>query len=332
MDKELPHLRFCVNAECNFSCFYCTPGGENGITSPSAIMGLDEVRNILVMAREYGFTCVKFTGGEPLLRKDILDVLDGAFEIGFPNVEIVTNGYRLSEFAGEPNFRKLGLLTVSLNSLNPETYRLFTKKDCLNLVLDGIKKASKAGIPLRINMILCKQNKNELKDFIEFARTMNAELKIHELLEFRLQEPDLWYRHFVPPSEITPILEALPHKKETVLGEGGYGSPMIRYYIRDGPKILVYDSNRGVRYSNMCKSCKQFPCQDGLYGLRVTHKGELKLCWGRDDTNLDILTPSKSGDEAVVYALFEEAVKTFANSQLSFERREFANQVGWKAK
>lgn len=314
---KFPHLRVCVNSECNFSCFYCKPGGESSSLSPF-LMTLDEIQSILKIARDHGFDCVKFTGGEPLMRDDIVNILRNALKLGFSNVQIITNGYHLSKFVNEPPFRKLSLLTVSLDSLSPETFSFLTKRDCLDRVQKGIIEASKLNIPLRINTVLCKFNKDELLNLIDFASSMNAELKIHELLQFRIPNPNLWRDYFVPPKEIAPMLERLSYKKEIVYSEGGYGSPMTKYYMRGGLNVLVYDSSYGVRYDDICKSCNLFPCQDGLYALKVTHEGKLKRCWGRDDINLDILTPLKEKDQITARALLEEAIETFTSSKLHF--------------
>lgn len=316
---RLPHLRVCVTSGCNFSCFYCKPGGESSSLS-SFCMSAGEIQSILKIARECGFDRVKFTGGEPLMRNDITEVLKRTLDLGFPNTEIITNGYFLRKFIKDPIFKQLSLLTVSLDSLNSETFRLITGENRLDRILKGISEASKLKIPLRLNMVLCEFNKNELCDMIDFASAMHAELKIHELLRFRLPDVMLWEQYFVPHREIAPLLEQLSYKKETVFSKERYGSPLTKYHIKGGSSVVVFDSSSGGRYGNICKSCNLLPCQDGLYALKITHEGKLKRCWGRNDINLDILTPLKNNDTPKVYALFDEAVDTFINSHLSSKK------------
>lgn len=315
-NSKLPHLRVCLTPECNLSCFYCKPGGESSHYS-SFRMNIHDIGNILEVARYHGFERVIFTGGEPLLRDDIVSVLEKALGLGFSKVELVTNGYYLSEYVSDPTFRELSLLTVSLDSLNPETFALITRRDCLGRILDGIRCASKAKIALRLNMVLCRLNKDELIDMVDFARTVHAELKIHELLRFRVPDIKLWQDHFVPPSEIVATLEQLSYGEETVFSEEGYGSPLTKFHIKGSPGIIVFDSSKGTRYSDICKSCNLFPCQDGLYALKVTHEGHLKRCWGRDDINLDILTPLRKKDWLTPRNLLDEALDTFRKSWLS---------------
>lgn len=279
-------------------------------------MNRDDIWSVLEVALDSGFECIKFTGGEPLLRNDITDILGDSFRLGYSNVQIVTNGFHLRRFVDKPLFRKLSLLTVSLPSLNPETFSSIAGGDYLDQVREGILKASKMNIPLRINVVLCKLNKDEILELIDFAATVNAEVKIHELLRFRFPDVRLWRSYFIPPRQIATLLEKLSRKKELVFSEGGYGSPMIKYHLGDGPGVLVFDSSNGVRYSSICRCCALFPCQDGLYALKVTHDGKLKPCWGANDMNLDVLTPLRRRDIVTTHARFKEAIETFASSQL----------------
>jgi len=275
---------------------------------------MNEVVTILAVLKEAGIRFIKFTGGDPLLRKDILKILAESYRLKIPHVELITNGTKLVDMIEAPELRSLSRLTVSLDTLRVERFKSLYQRDCFDSVREGIIKAARLGIKVRINMVLMKLNEDELEHMIQFADSLRVELKVIELLEFQVPDRDFWLHNFIEPSELVPRIEEYGVYNSVSWGEGDLGAPMRVFNTHAGGKILIYESSQGSHFSSVCEGCKHYPCQDGLYGLRITHDGKLKICWARNDNLIDILTPLRSGRIKEVQQGLEDALKIFADA------------------
>src|SRR5512136_2794814 len=132
-NRPVSNLRISLTPACNLRCIYCHAEGE---VSPQRLIPTEQIGEIMQIAREFGFKSVKFTGGEPILRPDILEII-GSVPEGMES-SITTNGTLLAGYASDLKDAGLSRLNVSLDSLNRDTYRRVTGKDCLNQVLEGI--------------------------------------------------------------------------------------------------------------------------------------------------------------------------------------------------
>ena len=165
--RPVTNLRISLTSRCNLSCIYCHAEGEK---NPDAEMSAEEIIEIMNVAAKFGIRSIKFTGGEPLLRPDILDIIRAVP----PGIEssVTTNGILLGNMA-EP-LKRAGLcrVNVSLDSLNPDTYKRITGSDRLSDALAGIDAALKAGLtPVKLNMVvLYGINDDEIDDFIRYVR------------------------------------------------------------------------------------------------------------------------------------------------------------------
>ena len=165
--RPVTNLRISLTPRCNLDCIYCHAEGE---VKPREELSLEEVREILKVAEKIGVRSVKFTGGEPLLRKDILDIVR-AVPDGIES-SMTTNGTLLPGLARDLKEAGLARVNVSLDTLRHDRYRQITKKDLLNRVLDGIGEALDAGLtPVKLNTVVLKGlNEDEIKDFFAFTR------------------------------------------------------------------------------------------------------------------------------------------------------------------
>ena len=166
-NRPATNLRVSLTPACNLRCIYCHAEGE---VSPEASLSAPEIARIMQVAKEFEFRSIKFTGGEPLLRKDVLDIVRSVPD-GLES-SMTTNGTLLAPLA--PGLVEAGLsrVNVSLDSLDHETYRAITGKDCLDAVLEGIDAALDAGLtPVKLNMVVLKGvNEHEIDDFIRFVK------------------------------------------------------------------------------------------------------------------------------------------------------------------
>lgn len=277
-DRPVSNLRISLTPQCNLSCIYCHREGEK---RTGAQLSSGEIAEILRVAAKFDIRSVKFTGGEPLLRDDLEEII-GSVPEGMES-SLTTNGTLLADIASD--LRKAGLrrVNVSLDSLNPETYRKITGTDKLSEVLEGISAALDAGLtPIKLNTVVLKGvNDHEIDDFLSFVRgNRDLVLQLIELMNFNDcnfhgdmngLEGDLASRS----KQI--ITRRMHHRKK---------------YCLDGAEVEVV---RPLHNTEFCAFCNR---------LRVTSDGKLKPCLLRTDNHIDIR--GKSGEE--LEELFQKAV------------------------
>jgi cyclic pyranopterin phosphate synthase len=180
-DRPVSNLRISLTPACNLKCIYCHAEGE---IRPGDSLSPEEIEEILRVAREFEVRSVKFTGGEPTLRTDLVEIIESVPE-GMES-SMTTNATLLADMAEDLKSAGLSRVNVSLDSLNPETYKLITGCDRLGDVLEGIDAALSAGLtPVKLNMVMLKGiNEHEIDDFLEFVRgNRDLILQVIELME-----------------------------------------------------------------------------------------------------------------------------------------------------
>ncbi len=277
-NRPVTNLRISLTPACNLACIYCHREGEK---KPGSAISAAEIAEILRVGAKFGIRSVKFTGGEPLLREDLIDIIRSV--PASMESSLTTNGTLLAGLAQDLKSAGLRRVNVSLDSLNRETYKKITGVDRLDDVLAGIKAALDAGLtPIKLNMVVMKGvNDTEVDDFLAFVRgNRNLVLQLIELMNFNecsahgelnALECDLAARS----KQI--ITRRMHHRKK---------------YCLDGAEVEVV---RPLHNTEFCAFCNR---------LRVTSDGKLKPCLLRTDNHLDIR--GKSGAE--LEELFRQAV------------------------
>ncbi|RLI84014.1 MAG: GTP 3',8-cyclase MoaA [Archaeoglobales archaeon] len=167
--RVVKHLRISVTSKCNMSCIYCH---NEGMSEVGEDMDLDEIVEICKVFYKLGVEKVKITGGEPLIRRDIVEIVSEMPR--FKEISLVTNGYYLSKYAYELKEAGLDRVNVSLDTLNPERYKFITGVDGLDRVLDGIESAYDAGLtPIKLNMVVMSINEDEIWELLDFTSKFN---------------------------------------------------------------------------------------------------------------------------------------------------------------
>jgi cyclic pyranopterin phosphate synthase len=277
--RAVTNLRVSVTQRCNLRCIYCHAEGER---SPEAELSLEDIREILRVAAGLGMRSVKFTGGEPLIREDILDIVRAVPE-GLES-SMTTNGILLAGYARNLKDAGLSRINVSLDSLDPECYREITGHDRLSDVLAGIEAALHAGLtPIKLNMVILKGiNEDEVDAFLKYVRG-NRDL-ILQLIE--LMDLGSCTSH----AEINRLEEDLAGRSRIILTRRMHHR---RKYCVDGAEVEVVRPRHNTEF---CAFCNR---------LRVTSDGRLKPCLLKSDNLIDIR--GKRGAE--LEALFREAVR-----------------------
>ncbi|MEW6069979.1 MAG: GTP 3',8-cyclase MoaA, partial [Candidatus Thermoplasmatota archaeon] len=177
--RVVKSIRLSLTQRCNLKCFYCHNEGQDWSDKELSIQELDK---ILELARKLNIRKVKFTGGEPLLRKDIVEIVEAASKY-MTEISMTTNGISLSKYAEELKAKGLKRVNISLDTLNPERYKAITNSGKLADALTGIEAAYKARLfPIKLNMVLLKGiNEGEVPAMLNFAARYNAILQIIEL-------------------------------------------------------------------------------------------------------------------------------------------------------
>ncbi len=276
--RPVSNIRISLNAGCNLRCIYCHREGE---CKPENPMSLEDIREVLLASERLGIRSVKFTGGEPLLRKDILEIIRSV-PAGIES-SITTNGTLLGPMAMDLHNAGLSRVNISLDSLRPDTYKKVTGVDMLDDALAGIEASKAAGlVPIKINMVLLKGiNEDEIDDFIKLvADERHMILQIIELMDlgdcpYHADLSEL--EDHIAASSKRVITRRMHHRKKYC-----YGGAEIEFV-------------RPFHNSEFCKHCNR---------LRVTSDGKLKPCLLRSDNLVDIR--GKKGDE--LDALFRQAI------------------------
>ncbi len=159
---ELPHLRISLHGDCNMRCIYCPPWGENSYTIDDNL-DTNSLKSVLMRLSEEGFRVVKFTGGEPTLRKDLIDVVDFSTKL-FPETRIITNGWSLRKIASRLKDAGLNIIEISLDAAEPESYVKMTQTSLAmyEAVRAGIEEAVAQGFPIQLNMVVTRKNFDQI--------------------------------------------------------------------------------------------------------------------------------------------------------------------------
>ena len=286
---ELPHLRINIFGNCNIRCIYCPPWGENGYTIAKDV-DAETLKGMLKTLANEGFKVVKFTGGEPTLRKDIFDLIRLASEL-FSDVRVITNGWNLIKIAPELKLSGVTVLEVSLDAVEEKTFNKMTQTtDLFKNVISGLWKCKELEIPILINMVVTKANINQILPMVEFGEKFgNCLIKMLELVYYEFPGYKFWKEHFISMDEVIELLNNKNEGVDWLYPPGGVGSPMKIYEFKNKSKIIVKDGRVGSTYADICNGCSMFPCQDGLYGLSLTTDGLLKMCKHRPDLHIPLV-------------------------------------------
>ena len=262
--REVKGLRIAVTSRCNLSCLYCHHEGEVGPSTRPEITG-DEIVTVVGAGADLGITRLKITGGEPLLRTDLESILKRLPDR--MEVSLTTNGLLLAGRARSLAEAGLDRVNVSLDSLRPEVYSRITggTEEDHRRVLEGIDAAVEAGlVPVKVNMVVLKDNEDEVWDMVEFARDRGVILQLIELLD---------------PSgrgmggDISGIERELERRAERMATRGLHRR---RKYFLDGAEVEVV---RPMDNTEFCANCNR---------IRVTSDGKLKPCLLRNDNLVDL--------------------------------------------
>lgn len=193
--RKIEYLRVSVTDKCNLRCRYCMP--QEGITrlAHDDILRLEEWARIIRIMQELGITKVRFTGGEPLVRKNLIQLIKDVHALdGISQIAMTTNGILLGEQAADLREAGLTHVNISLDTLNPRTFEEITRVDALNQVLSSIEKALQAGLQVKINWCALSGMERRRSDrYCSVGETVSAGCPFHRTDAGRLWQPISWH-------------------------------------------------------------------------------------------------------------------------------------------
>jgi GTP 3',8-cyclase len=278
--RPLLNLRISITQRCNNRCAYCHREGEVQRANASAEkMTVDEIVRIAKVAVSLGIARIKLTGGEPLMRKDLTEIVQGIASIpGLKDLSLTTNGLLLSSVAKKLIDSGIKRVNISLPSLNAETYRKLAGGN-LPDALEGVKAAIVAGFcPVKLNMVILKDlNVGDVPAMIKYASENNVVLQLIELDPINVS--DVYYStHHRDLEE----LENMLRDKAKEVEKRPFMHNRLIYHL---PNVTV-EVVHPIENTDFCLHCTR---------MRVTSDGKLKPCLMRNDNLTDILTPMREG-------------------------------------
>jgi cyclic pyranopterin phosphate synthase len=185
--RAIRDLRVSLTDRCNFRCFYCLPHGEPPIAPKEEMLSYEEIEYVCDIFVSLGIEKIRLTGGEPMMRRDIETIIEKLAALktkGLQDLALTTNGYFLPDRAQQLKDAGLDRITISVDSLKPETFKQMTGVDVLDRVLAGIAAAKKAGLdPIKINAVIVRgHNEDEVADFAAFAREHDVQMRFIEFM------------------------------------------------------------------------------------------------------------------------------------------------------
>jgi cyclic pyranopterin phosphate synthase len=293
--RKITYLRVSVTDRCDFRCVYCMP--EHMSFLPRAdLLTLEELERLCSAFIRNGVERLRITGGEPLVRRDVMRLFENLGEKigrGLSELTLTTNGSQLARFATPLYAAGVRRVNVSLDTRDADRFRAITRWGDLKKVLAGIDAAQTAGLSVKINMVALKGvNEDEIEDMLLWAHGLGMDLTLIETMPLGDVDAER-VEQYLPLS----LVRALLAQHYTLQDEA---------FRTGGPARYVRVAETGGRLGfitplthNFCESCNR---------VRVTCTGTLYMCLGQNDS-ADLRTPLRaSRDDVLLDAAIDEAI------------------------
>ena len=290
--RDLRYLRIALTDRCNYRCRYCMP--EEGIhqLDHKELLTLEELYHVVNVFVSLGVSKLRLTGGEPLVRKDVLHFISSVSQLKpLKDIALTTNGSRLKQMAPELKRRGLHRVNVSLDTLQADRFRYLTQTGDLADVLEGIALAIEQGLKVKINTVINKGiNDDEIGDFIHLTKKWGVDVRFIELMPIG-DNVDYAIKHFYSNET---ILNNYPDLYPIVADDPASPARYFQYQDARGKVGLISPLS-----CNFCSSCNR---------LRLNPEGLLKPCL-HSDIEIDLKTPLRAGEDIIPYIKQAVAIK-----------------------
>ncbi len=301
-NRPISYLRISVTDRCNLRCIYCMPPQGVPKRPHDEILSYEEIETVVRTAAELGITKVRLTGGEPLVRPGIVDLVRMLARVeGIDDLAMTTNGILLSDYAQALAQAGLQRVNVSLDTLRPERFRRITRCGSLENVLAGMQAARAAGLePIKINTVVIRgMNDDEAVDFARKTVEPGWHMRFIELMPIGTgtQVANDWQNRGVSAKEVREQIESTLGK--LIPAKIAVGNGPARYYrLPDAKGTIGFITPISEHF---CYQCNR---------LRLTADGHLRPCL-LSDAEIDLRTPLRAGaDVEQVKTLIRQAIES----------------------
>ena len=306
-------LRISVTDRCNLQCLYCRPLGDCDFFDHDEILSFEEIHRIVTILARRGLTKIRLTGGEPLVRKDITELIAMLSAVdGITDIALTTNGVLLESMAGQLKAAGLARVNISLDSIDRDDYKAITGADRLPNVIRAVKKAIEVDLtPVKINAVILKGiNDTNIPDLAAMSIDLPV---IVRFIEYCPTEKNTAASDdFIPNSTVRKTIErTFGPLADTVIGYGG--GPASYAKIPNSAGALGFIAGRT---SFFCQSCKR---------LRLTSDGRIRPCL-YSSGDFDIKTPLRNNatDQQLDKLLTEAINRKAGLNRLNSIDRDFS--------
>lgn len=294
--RKITYLRVSVTDRCDFRCVYCM-AEDMTFLPKSEVLSLEELDRLCTAFIEKGVSKLRLTGGEPLVRRDIMTLIDSLgrhLKTGkLEELTLTSNGSQLSRYADDLAKAGIRRINVSLDTLDPDKFAEITRWGRLPQVLEGIQAAKEAGLAIKINTVALRGvNDDEIFEMVDWCAAEGFDLTFIETMP--LGEIDgSRVEHYMPLSLLRAQLAQRLSLEESDYATGG---PARYATVRETGQRLGFIT---PLTHNFCESCNR---------VRLTCTGQLYMCLGQDDM-ADLRTPLRADEtNAALNAAIDEAI------------------------
>ena len=318
--RSFNYLRLALNEQCNLRCIYCMPEEGIDFRSEDKLLTTEEIFRLIKLTSKMGVSKIRFTGGEPLLRKDLSELVQFAHQCkGIESVHLTTNGLLLSKRIEELEKSGLSGINISLDTLDTDKFKKITRRDGLDMVLNSLQKALASNIQsIKLNIVAMRDfNDDELMDFVELTKNNDITVRFIELMPFDSHQ--IWKTgKFYGADDIVADI-----KKQVDALKPIDGSRTEHHIFRVNDykgKVAVIPA-----YSrSLCGECNR---------IRITADGKLLNClYSQDETNLrDAMRTGKTDMiiKEMIYGTMKKKFKDGWEAQKQGnDNRESMTQIG----
>ena len=280
--RRINYMRISVTDRCSLNCTYCNMKSVPRL-SHDDILRYEEIHRVVQAAAGLGVKKIRLTGGEPLARLDLSELVELLSQVdGIDEISLTTNGTLLEKYAAELKAAGLKRVNVSLDTLKPDKFKLITGSDKMNDVLNGIEVAKRVGLnPVKINMVVLRDiNDDEFLDFARLTFDEGWHVRFIEYMPFASPMTENSNR-LVPTGEIIALIQESLGELKPCWPTSGNGP--AKYYQLPGAKGTI--GFIGAITDCFCAECNRF---------RLTADGRLRPCL-LDDYEVDIKGPLRNG-------------------------------------
>lgn len=293
--RPVKSMRIQVNTTCNFKCFFCHMEGTG---MDSSTLTPREIERVVEIASKWGVDRIKFTGGEPLLRPDIVEIVERTRKHVRGNISMTTNGYMLPEYAKSLKEAGLDRVNISLHSLDRDTFEFITGTDSIDKVREGIKAARDARLdPIKINFVVLKGvNVDQVPRMITLSAEENVTV---QFIEFETNRENENSEEFMKYHYDLNVIERKLKKRAIRIEHNDLHNRPI-YTVREGDGTSRIEFVKPMHNYDFCNNCTR---------IRLTSTGFLKPCLMRGDNYQNIISSiRKGGPEESLDEIYKKAL------------------------